>query len=132
MKKIAIAVALVLLAACGSIVMKAGAQDYSGPAANQTVAMHWHGDVDDTVNVYFRADQSWTKVISGRGIDNQRFRVWQPLPQGPVHACITNVQGRGSIQVIQQPHEDNDFTAIVQIDDPQPGRGVYSFDLGWS
>jgi hypothetical protein len=42
-----------------------------------------------------------------------------------------DVQGRGQIDLAEQPDEQNNYTAKVRIVDPQPGAGAYSFTLAW-
>ena len=40
-------------------------------------------------------------------------------------------QGRGSVSVIEQPSQYNNYTAVVRVLDPQGGYGYYDFDLIW-
>jgi hypothetical protein len=37
-------------------------------------------------------------------------------------------QGRGRVDVVQQPNSGNRWTAIIRISDPQPGYGHYEID----
>lgn len=39
--------------------------------------------------------------------------------------------GRGTVDVIQQPRADNNYTGIIRIYDGQAGFGHYSFDATW-
>jgi hypothetical protein len=42
---------------------------------------------------------------------------------------LQNMNGRGSVNIFQQPSLSNDYTAIIDINDPQGGEGKYKFDI---
>lgn len=42
------------------------------------------------------------------------------------------IKRRGSISVIQQPSGDNDFTAIIEINDEKGGAKAYQLDIAWN
>ena len=41
------------------------------------------------------------------------------------------MQGRGQIEIAEQPNDQNNFTAKVRIVDPQNGADTYSFTMAW-
>lgn len=92
---------------------------------------HFRASVDDTVDVAFQGDQVWTRVLHGKGVEDVHARIGTPLPYAPVNVRLHDVYGRGNVTVLQQPRPWNRFTAIVRIDDPQDGRGDYSFGLNF-
>lgn len=122
----AAAVAILGLAAiCGlSAIKTAQAQGRPG--------MSWSGRVDQDTIIYIHQDKARTDTITGHTTDHIRTDFWAPLPDRPVRVFLFNRQGRGFIQVIQQPSLDNGFTAAVEIRDPQAGHGNYNFTLGWT
>jgi len=44
---------------------------------------------------------------------------------------LEEVEGRGSVRLVHGPHDTNDETATIEINDPQPGSGFYRFTLLW-
>jgi hypothetical protein len=48
-----------------------------------------------------------------------------------VQVFVTDVNGRGSVSVVQQPSSYNGYTAVIRVYDPRPGYGDYGFDLNW-
>ena len=53
------------------------------------------------------------------------------MPRRPVNVTLQDVQGRGQIEIAEQPNDQNNFTAKVRIVDPQAGAGTYSFTMAW-
>jgi hypothetical protein len=93
----------------------------------------WSGNVDDTAIVRIHADQVITRTIHGNQTTNVTFDVHRPLPADrPLHVWLTNVHGRGTVQVVREPNADNNYTAVVKIYDPQAGAAFYHFDLHWN
>ncbi len=116
--------AAVALAALGGIAAPAG--------ADPRPSVVWSGDVDDTTIVYVHEHDVRTRDVSGKGSRNVSSEVFGRLPRGPIQVFLDRREGRGRIRIIQQPRPDNDFTAAVRIQDPQSGRGHYSFSLRWN
>jgi hypothetical protein len=50
----------------------------------------------------------------------------------PVHVWLSDVRGRGEVEVVREPNADDDYTAVVRIKDPQAGAAFYSFNLNWA
>ena len=99
--------------------------------AQGRAGMSWSGRVDQDTIIYIHQDKARTDTITGHTTDHIRTNFWRLLPDRPVRVFLVNWQGRGFVRVVQQPSLDNSFTAAVEIRDPQPGHGDYSFTLGW-
>jgi len=44
---------------------------------------------------------------------------------------LENVDGPGTVEVIQQPEQSNNFTAIVRVTNSQSSRAEFRFKLIW-
>jgi hypothetical protein len=44
---------------------------------------------------------------------------------------VRQLEGRGSVTVVQQPSARNGYTAVIEIRDPRSGYGYYDFDVVW-
>jgi hypothetical protein len=77
-----------------------------------------------------RGNQIWTNQIGqteGRG----RSRVMDNLPRRDGQVTVQVLNGRGDVQVIQQPNAQNNYTTIVRIEDPRSGSDNYRLAAYW-
>lgn len=98
-----------------------------------SVDMTWSGTVDDVVRITIR-DRS--VFSSGRNFPNAdptavSFNVYNPLPRRPVNVRLKTIEGRGTVEVIEQPTARNGFAAVVEIRDPRRGADRYVLELDW-
>ena len=88
----------------------------------------WRGTVDDDTRIHMRGDRVQTQVVSGaRNRSGGRVIETNNLPRREGLVRVQMIEGRGRVQVIQQPNRNNDFTAIVRVKDVQGGAGQYRF-----
>ncbi|HEX5324970.1 MAG TPA: hypothetical protein VFW40_14395 [Capsulimonadaceae bacterium] len=127
--KLKIAAALMI---AGGLMIAFGAIAASPALAQGQPGMSWSGRVDDNVIVYIHQDHAQTQDLAGQATTHINTSFWGRLPDRPVYVTLTHWQGRGVVQLIQQPRRDNNFTAAVRIRDPQGGRSFYSFTLSWT
>lgn len=92
--------------------------------------LHWRGDVDRTVVIRWRGDRAALETVEGGAPMNVRSDVGGPgLPERSVNMRIVQREGRGNVVISQQPSSGNNYTAVIQINDPQSGYGHYDFDV---
>jgi len=91
----------------------------------------WEGDVDQTASLFIRGDQLRVNTSRGGAVEHQRWRFFAPLADSHRDVRLEARAGRGSVRITQQPTLADNYTATVQIDDPQDGRGHYSLALYW-
>ena len=105
-----------------------------GPASSSErgESLTWSGRVDGEAIVSCRREECVAEAARGGAVTRERFRFSRPLPARDTQVSLDRTEGRGQIRLIQQPREENDFTAQVAIRDPQGGAGDYSFSLVWS
>lgn len=92
---------------------------------------HWSGEVDNEVFVLMRGRQFFSTSVRGRAVYGQQVDVTSPLPRRAVDVVLQDVQGRGRVELAEQPDASNNFTAKIRILDPETGAGSYSFSLAW-
>jgi hypothetical protein len=136
MNRICLSIGVLALAAAMFACAPANSQQnmrpplHGGPMMARSGAS-WRGSVDDTVNISFRGMQTWETVVSGKGANDVHSHVFSALPAQTVNVMLSNIIGRGQVVLLQQPHRRNNYTAVVRIIDPQPGRSEYHFRLTW-
>src|SRR6185436_1857847 len=94
-------------------------------------ALQWTGDVDDQLEIRIYGNCIDYRTLSGKSVRNVRANLAGGLPRQDVQVVVTDVAGRGSVSVVQQPSAYNGYTAVIRVYDPRPGYGDYSFDLNW-
>lgn len=95
--------------------------------------LNWRGDVDRVIEVSLRHRSVRVNVVSGRSQrrQHQDSRVEGFLPARPVLVRLENVEGPGTVEIVQQPEQANDYTARVRITNSEPSRAEFRFTLRW-
>jgi hypothetical protein len=100
--------------------------------ASSAGTANWSGEVDDEVFVLLRGRQVFNTAVRGRSVYGQQVDISTPLPRRPVTVSLQNIQGRGQVELAEQPEANNNYTAKVRVVDPEAGTGHYSFTLAWN
>lgn len=125
----------------GFATMPAGAEEVAAPATAPAPAgtallgnnLNWRGDVDRTIEVSLRHRSVRVNALSGRSLrrQHQDTRVEGFLPARPVTVRLENIEGPGTVEIVQQPEQANDYTARVRITNSEPSRAEFRFTLRW-
>src|SRR5262245_29318186 len=91
----------------------------------------WRGTVDREVQIVMRGDRVWTNNIGRTEPNDDRSRAFGSLPRADGDVFLQVADGRGSVQVIQQPNARNGYTTIVRILDPRSGQDSYRVVAYW-
>ena len=87
-------------------------------------------DVDGSAQVEISGERGRLRTLSGQPSEWRRFECTGPLPQNPVDFRFRGIDGRGKVQLLQDPRYNRGI-AVIGIDDPKRGREGYTFDLEW-
>jgi hypothetical protein len=85
--------------------------------------------VDGVADIQIRGSSATLHNVSGQPPQWRRFQCSGPMPANPGNFQFTRIDGRGKLDLVQDPR--NGGTAVVHIEDPEGGSGVYTFDLMW-
>ncbi len=92
----------------------------------------WRGRVDDRVSISLQGSEIKNVDISGTGMRDVSNKLVQgTLPNRPSEVFVKKLDGRGTVTVIQQPNRQNDYMAIIQVSDSQPGDDKYKLEITW-
>ena len=92
--------------------------------SNQQLLFEWRGRVDKEIRIEMRGDRTNIDRVGNKEWNDGRIRTSGSLPA--VDAPIrVEADGRGRVDVVQQPTRGNGYTAIVRIRDPQSGASDY-------
>lgn len=130
-------VAALLCLSTAALSLPASAEEAApaAPAADRREGNNvvWRGDVDGTIDISLRNRTLRVDVVSGRSLrrGHQNHRITGFLPARDVTVRLENVEGPGTVEVIQQPERSNNFTAVVRVANSQPSRAEFRFTLAW-
>lgn len=93
--------------------------------------VNWRGRVDDRVNIMISGTEVWEETVSGNPTFGVTFDIQGYLAAGPGTIRANKRNGRGDVQVLQQPSVANGFVGIVQVRDSSGGSDQYEIDITW-
>jgi hypothetical protein len=91
----------------------------------------WEGRVDIGAEIEIRGDDHRVKDMGGEGVQEHRSRFASSLPGSSVPVSLHKIDGRGDVELVQEPNSSNDYTAVVKIEDDKSGADTYQFELRW-
>lgn len=124
---------LVLIAA-SALALPAGAQqstrraNITGNAVDGKCTIEV--SVDGAAEVEVQGGEGRMRNLSGQPAVWRRFVCDGQMPANPHDFRFRGIDGRGSVQLVQDPRQ-NGGRIVFRIDDPQGGREGYTVDLEW-
>lgn len=91
----------------------------------------WRGMVDNKVHLLVRGNRIETRTVEGQSYPAGTYTFTAVLPERSVAVGLDLQEGRGRARVFQQPAPENDFTAIIEIEDPGGGAREYRLEIFW-
>lgn len=86
----------------------------------------WNGRVDREIQLTMRGRQVWTNLIGNTEPGRGHVRLLGSLPYNTnTQVSVQVQQGRGYVDVIQQPSAANGYTTVIRIQDPSAGASEY-------
>lgn len=97
----------------------------------QQGSVRWTGRVDQTANIVISGSDVQTNTIAGSPVTDANFSINGYLAYRPGTVNVRKRNGRGSVTVLQQPSRENDYTAVIQVFDPDGGADNYDIEITW-
>jgi hypothetical protein len=91
----------------------------------------WNGRVDREVQITMRGSSLRTNDIGWTEPGRERARTFSTLPRQDGQVSVQVMNGRGNVDVIQQPSAQNGYTTTVRIQDPRGGADNYRLVAYW-
>ena len=85
----------------------------------------WQGTVDKEIRIQLRGNRAFVQPIGAGDARSGSGRMMAGLPQQDGTLMVQRLQGRGDVDVIQQPNAQNGYTATLRVRDPQGGADSY-------
>jgi hypothetical protein len=91
----------------------------------------WNGVVDKEIQIQLRGNRAYVQAMGAGEDRNSRGRVISGLPQQTGNLVVQRLEGRGDVDVIEQPSPRNGYTATLRIRDPRSGASPYRIVAYW-
>ena len=91
----------------------------------------WSGRVDREVRITMHGRDARTQMNDRSPFPSSRLNVETALPQRDGRVTVRVQDGRGDVDVIQQPTARNDYTTIVRVVDRSSGADNYRLTAYW-
>jgi len=91
----------------------------------------WNGRVDREVQITMRGNNLRTVDIGQTEPGRARSRAFSMLPRQDGQVSVQVLNGRGNVDVIQQPSAQNGYATTVRIQDPRGGADNYRLVAYW-
>jgi hypothetical protein len=98
---------------------------------NRTEVLEWRGQVDREIRI--QVDNRRASVLEYGSNERARRRVdmMTGIPNRPGRLYVQKLDGRGDVDIIQQPSQSNGYTATIRIRDPKGGADRYRIAVYW-
>jgi hypothetical protein len=93
--------------------------------------LNWSGQVQGDVTVECRGHACTAHAANGGSVAREHTDISRRLPDRDVPVSLRDKEGRGKIELLEQPSRANHYTAKVRIGDDGAGPADYSFTLTW-
>lgn len=91
----------------------------------------WDGVVDKEIQIQLRGNRAYVRAIGAGDDRGSRGRMLGGLPQQTGNLVVQRLEGRGDVDVIEQPSSRNGYTATLRIRDPRGGAARYRIVAYW-
>ena len=102
-----------------------------GYGGGQQELFEWQGPVDREIRIQLSGNRAFVERVGNNERAGNRVRTTGGVPSQDGIVTIQKFDGRGNVDVVQQPTRGNGFTTIVRLRDPQSGAGMYRIAAYW-
>jgi len=91
----------------------------------------WQGLVDKEVRIQLSNNRAYVQPVGNREVRNNNGQFLAGMPQQDGILRVQRIEGRGDIDVIQQPTAANGYSATLRVRDPSSGAANYRIVAVW-
>jgi hypothetical protein len=93
--------------------------------------LEWQGQVDREIRIQIDNRQASVIEVGSNERARRRVNMMGSIPNRPGTLYVQVLQGRGRVDVIQQPNARNSYTAVIRLRDPDGGAARYRIAAYW-
>jgi len=102
-----------------------------GRYGSQQQLFVWQGRVDREIRIQMSGGRASVIQIGNNERANGRVRTLNSVPHQDGTVTVQELEGRGKVDIVQQPDRRNGYTAIFRMRDPSSGAGTYRIAAYW-
>jgi len=91
----------------------------------------WQGRVDREMRIQMSNGRASVMQIGSNERGNGNIRAASRVPNQPGIVTVQQLEGRGRVDVVQQPDSRNGYTTIIRLRDPASGAANYRVAAYW-
>ena len=91
----------------------------------------WQGLVDREIRIQLQGSHAYIQPMGGNEIRSGRGQMLSGLPQQEGTIRVERLEGRGDVDVIEQPSSSNGYRATLRVRDPRGGASNYRLVAYW-
>jgi hypothetical protein len=91
----------------------------------------WQGLVDREIRIQLQGSRAYIQPMGNNETRTGRGQMLSGLPQQEGSLRVETLEGRGQVDVIQQPNASNNYTATLRVRDPSSGASNYRLAVYW-
>lgn len=99
--------------------------------ASQQELFQWTGRVDDEIRVRMNTNRATVLRVGNNDRANGNVQSVNAMPTQNGIVTVQTLEGRGTVDVIQQPNARNGYTTVISVRDPEKGQGTYRVAAYW-
>ena len=93
--------------------------------------LEWQGQVDREIRIQIDNRRASVIEVGSNERTRRRVNMYGSIPNRPGTLYVQVIQGRGRVDVIQQPSARNGYTAVIRLRDPDGGAARYRIAAYW-
>ena len=93
--------------------------------------LEWQGQVDREIRIQIDNRRASVIEVGSNERTRRRVNMQGSIPNRPGTLYVQVLQGRGRVDVIQQPDARNGYTAVIRLRDPDGGAARYRIAAYW-
>lgn len=87
--------------------------------------------MDDEIRVRMNTNRASVLQVGNNDRANGSVQSVSTMPAQNGIVTVQTLEGRGTVDVIQQPDAPNGYTTVIRVRDPEKGRGTYWVAAYW-
>ena len=97
----------------------------------QQELFEWQGRVDREIRIQMTGGRTSVQLVGNNEHTNTRVRAVGSVPNQDGIVTVQQLEGRGKVDVVQQPTRGNGYTTIIRLRDPNSGAANYRVAAYW-
>jgi len=93
--------------------------------------LEWQGQVDREIRIQIDNRRASVIEVGNNERTRRRVNMYGSIPNRPGTLYVQVLQGRGRVDVVQQPTARNGYTAVIRLRDPDGGAARYRIAAYW-